>query len=273
MNRRACQAYSKAVSSNRIRAYCFRTMDRFVDSIHVRCINFGNQPRTGIDRRLMTFSISAWILACWVCLAAAEPAAHAGPSEELADAARQLIGNIRETHYQHPTHVVASAGIYDMDCSGFVDYLLKRVAPERYAQIPIEPGHARPRAAVYYHLFEGLTESRIPGWESLKQLADVKAGDIIAWALAPSTQGDTGHVLVVAARPVAVTTDESTVEVYDSSAILHDDDTRPEGTTGVGRGVIMFKVDEHGIPVGFRFNSDAHLHIKPIAIGRIIEQR
>jgi hypothetical protein len=220
----------------------------------------------------MTFSISAWILACSACLVAAEPATHAASSEALADAAWQLIGNIRETRYQHPTHVVASAGIYDMDCSGFVDYLLKRVAPDRYAQIPIEPRHFRPRAAVYYHFFADLPENHTPGWEQINHLADVKAGDIIAWARTPSTQGDTGHVLVAAAPAVTVTTDESTVEVYDSSAILHDDDTRPAGTTGVGRGVITFKVDEHGIPVGFRFNSSAHLHIEPIAIARIIEQ-
>jgi len=218
------------------------------------------------------FSIFAWILVFSVFLIAAERANDGGSSEVLADAARQLIGNIRETHYQHRTHVVASDGIYDMDCSGFVDYLLKRVAPDRYAQIPIEQGHFRPRAAVYYHFFADLPETHTPGWELIKQIAGAKAGDIIAWALTSSRQGDTGHVVIVAGRPVTVATDESTVEVYDSSGILHDDDSRPAGTTGVGRGVITFKVDELGSPVGFRFNSNAHLHVEPIAIGRIIDR-
>ncbi len=220
-----------------------------------------------------SISIAAWILTILTCLTAAQPIANADPGEVLAGAARDLIASIRETHYQHKTHVVESDGIYDMDCSGFVDYLLKRVLPERYAQIPIEPGHARPRAAVYYDFFHGMSSDRVPGWEPIEHLVNVKPGDIIAWTLEASAQegGDTGHVLIAAAPPASITGDEMAIDIYDSSMILHDEDTRPKGTTGIGRGVITFKLDDRGVPVAFRFNSDAHLHFKPIAIARIID--
>jgi hypothetical protein len=33
------------------------------------------------------------------------------------------------------------------------------------------------------------------------------------------------------------------VEVFDSSAIHHDDDSRPQGTGGVGKGIITFEVN------------------------------
>jgi len=191
----------------------------------------------------------------------------------IADAAETLIGGIRETHYEHKTHVVPSNGIYDMDCSGFVDYLLKRVAPERYAQLPIELGHARPRAAIYFEFFHSLPSNPIAGWKPIDQLAVARRGDIIGWALEASTQkpGDTGHVVIVAAPPVSTNAKEYRVTVYDSSGIRHDEDSRPEGTSGIGKGVITIRVDDRDRPVGFRFNSHAHFHPETIAIGRIVD--
>jgi hypothetical protein len=198
---------------------------------------------------------------------------HLDGGENIAEAAENLIGDIRETHYQHKTCVVPAEGIYDMDCSGFVDYLLKRVAPQQYANLPIETGHARPRAAMYFDLFHGLPENPAPGWKSIDRLADAQRGDIIAWSLEAPTQkpGDTGHVVVVASPPVPANQREYRVEVYDSSGIHHDDDSRPKATSGIGKGVITFKVDERGIPVGFQFNSLAHFHLEPIAIGRLVQ--
>jgi hypothetical protein len=193
--------------------------------------------------------------------------------ENIADAAEKLLGDIRETHYQHATYVVRSEGIYDMDCSGFVDFLLKRVAPERYANLPIESGHPRPRAAMYFDLFNGLPSNGVPGWKPIDRLADAQRGDIIAWALTASTQkvGDTGHVVIVAAPPAPVNVGEYKVTVYDSSGIHHDEDSRPRDTSGIGKGVINFRVDERGMPVAFQFNSTARFHLEPIAIGRILD--
>ena len=195
-------------------------------------------------------------------------------SENLGDAAERLLSRTRKTHYQHRTHVDRAGGVYDMDCSGFVDYLLKRIAPAQFAQLRIEPGHARPRAAMYFELFKGLHKSPLPGWEVVQNLGDARRGDIIAWQLAASTQepGDTGHVVIVAAAPVEQTNGLYSAEVYDSSGIRHDDDSRPEGTSGVGKGVITFRVDASGEPVGFQFNSHAHFHGEPIAIGRLVNR-
>ena len=73
-----------------------------------------------------------------VHLQEADPGANI--TENLADAAERLLGQVRETHYQHKRHIDKVAGAYDMDCSEFVDFLLKQVAPERFSQIPVEPG-------------------------------------------------------------------------------------------------------------------------------------
>jgi hypothetical protein len=90
------------------------------------------------------FFIFAGILAVSLFFVVTASAEGVIRGDNLADAAEKLLGDIHETHYQHKTYVVQSAGIYDMDCSGFVDYLLKRVAPEQYVHLPIEPGHPRP---------------------------------------------------------------------------------------------------------------------------------
>jgi hypothetical protein len=219
-----------------------------------------------------SFFILASIFAEPLFSLTAAGAGGASLGQNIADAAETLIGRIRETHYQHKTHVVPSDGTYDMDCSGLVDYLLKRVAPEQYAHLPIETGHPRPRAATYFEFFHGLPANPVAGWKSIDQLADARRGDIIAWALEASTQkpGDTGHVVIVAAPPISTNAKEYRVTVYDSSGIRHDGDSRPDGTSGIGEGVITIRVDDRGVPVGFQFNSHAHSHLEPIAIGRIV---
>jgi len=198
----------------------------------------------------------------------------ASTSENLADAAQRLLSDVRETHYQHKTHVDRAGGVYDMDCSGFVDYLLKRIAPQQFGQLPIEPNHARPRAAIYFKLLNGLGEQPLPGWKSIRQIGQAQRGDIIAWELQASTQepGDTGHVVIVDAAAVQVAKNIYRVEVYDSSGIHHDEDSRPEHTSGVGKGTITFRVNGRGEPIAFQFNSRAHFHEEPIAIGRLVSQ-
>ena len=190
-----------------------------------------------------------------------------GPNstENLADAAQRLLSKVRETHYQHKGHIDKVAGAYDMDCSEFVDYLLKRVAPEQFSQIPVEPGHVRPRAAMYFQFLNRLRQQPLLGWQAVYQLGDAQRGDIIAWELHASTEdpGDSSHVVIVASTPVLETKDLYAVKVYDSSGILHDNDCRPEHTSGVRRGVIRFRISQSGEPIAFQFNSRANFHTEP----------
>jgi len=195
------------------------------------------------------------------------PASH----EDLADAAEQVLNSVQETHYQHRTHVDTAAGVYDLDCSGFVDYLLKRLAPAQFAQLPIEAGHTRPRAQTYYEFLHGLRRTPLSGWESVQRLTAARRGDLLAWKRVALIQekGDTGHVAIVAGPPIVQTDGSVKVAVYDSSAARHDADSRADGTNGVGKGVITFRVNLQGEPIAVRFNSEANFSTKPIAIGRL----
>src|SRR5437763_915865 len=68
------------------------------------------------------------------------------PSDALFSLVQSILSSMTETHYTYSAHIDASLGVYDCDCSQFVDYLLRQVAPAAYALIPKERGFAHPRA-------------------------------------------------------------------------------------------------------------------------------
>ncbi|MFZ0505939.1 MAG: hypothetical protein WAM44_19605, partial [Chthoniobacterales bacterium] len=182
--------------------------------------------------------------------------------QSLADAAEEDLHLIKETHYQHKTHIDKTAGVFDVDCSGFVDHLLKQVAAQTYDRLPIEPGHTRPRAEVYYQFFVELAQTPKPGWKAVSRFAELRRGDLIAWKKETAAQetGDTGHVMVVAAAPSRLGNGSYRLTVYDSTKSPHDNDTRAPGIDGIGRGDLFFYVNAQDAPIAFQFSSQRHVH-------------
>jgi hypothetical protein len=110
-----------------------------------------------------------------------------------------------------------SDGMYDLDCSAFVSYVLRETTPEHYERIPKDAHQACPGALEFAAYFESLTYDEVYGWRRrceiddalvyessqgwgrVARLADVRRGDVIAWRFAHAAPGaDTGHVLLVA---------------------------------------------------------------------------
>jgi deferrochelatase/peroxidase EfeB len=191
--------------------------------------------------------------------------------QRLADAAEKDLHLAKATHYQHKTHIDKTTGVFDVDCSGFVDHLLKQVAPQQYDQLPIEPGHTRPRAEVYYQFFVELAQTPKAGWKAVSRFAELRRGDLIAWKKETAAQetGDTGHVMVVGAAPVRLGTTSYQLTVYDSTKSPHDNDTRGPGADGIGRGDLFFYVNAQDIPIAFQFSSQRQMHDAPISMGRL----
>ena len=115
-------------------------------------------------------------------------------------------------------------------------------------------------------------DSGAGGWLPISHLADGHRGDVIAWSLTvnPEKDHNTGHVMIVADDPAEDGDDVLSVRVYDSSDVIHFDDTR-------GR------LTGHGRRNGHRPNSRQRrradrvsvwagtdmFHTHPISIGRI----
>jgi hypothetical protein len=193
---------------------------------------------------------------------------------ELASAALNVVNTALESEYDHEPCIDVSTRTYDVDCSGFISYLLGLVAPGHLGEIPVPGGESRLLAHDYYSFFAGLPQQSAAGWLPIARLADARRGDLVAWLLTDTLVPgeDTGHVFVVADTPAASADGTVAVFVYDSSDIRHDDDSRGPGrsfATGVGSGVIHFQVGLSGEPTAFQFASGDPFTQVPIAIARI----
>lgn len=196
--------------------------------------------------------------------------------EKIGNEAEHIVYTLRHTHYQHNEVIDVAAGTYDVDCSGFVSFVLQQVAPEHLHLIPKENGWAIPRAFKYEEFFRSLAGHAEKGWRGIEDLSQVRRGDIVAWSI-PNNLGkeeDTGHVFVVATTPAKVGEGLLAVRACDSSTVPHYEDSRMQngGTfhTGVGTGTIHFKIDGAGKPQSFQFGPGDAFHEVPIAMGRAI---
>jgi hypothetical protein len=199
-------------------------------------------------------------------------ASDADPGQALYNLAATAVSTLTETHYSHDIYINAQQGIYDTNCSGFVDYLLKQLAPTQYRLVPREPGFVRPRAFMYEQFFSHLGLGvQAPGWANVASLTTVQPGDILAWDLLPIEQYyDTGHVVIVAGPPLAGSQGVLSLPVIDASALRHYSDSRPRGTNGLGTGNIHFQTDNSGAPTAFQFDAGESFQQTAISIGRLV---
>jgi hypothetical protein len=189
--------------------------------------------------------------------------------QQVAGEAIRILGNTQQTQYQHNIYIDEATGTYDVDCSGFVSYILGRIAPNHLDLIPMQDGETRLLAQDYYNFFSSLPTETTNGWRQILVLAHARPGDLIAWALPPPNK-DTGHIFVVASDPVQLSDDTFAVPAYDASDILHYDDSRgpnQQFQTGVGSGTFHLN-DADGLPIAFQFGPGDPVVQVNIAIAR-----
>ena len=59
-------------------------------------------------------------------------------AEKVGERAECVVEEVKHTKYQHKSYIDEATGTYDVDCNGFVAYVLQGVAPEHYHEIPKE---------------------------------------------------------------------------------------------------------------------------------------
>jgi hypothetical protein len=205
--------------------------------------------------------------------AALTSGAPAGPVL-LGEAERELATNNPSTsYYSHTTYVDETNGTRRVDCSGFLDYSLRRVLPTALVQVPTT--HVRPIASDFVHYFQSLPivrpTSPTPVWTRVATVNDLRGGDVIAWLKPASvTTTSSGHVMIVRGAPTAGRPGEILVPVIDSAMSGHTSDTRTTNT-GIGAGVIGLVVDGAGQPQAYYWRGGASTtaFATTIALGRI----
>jgi hypothetical protein len=157
-----------------------------------------------------------------------------------------------------------------IDCSGYVNRVLKRAAPRSFAALA--ELRRRPRAREYVERIERGGD----GWQRIARVADLLPGDVIAWRYEPGHSSKdpraTGHVVVVVDAPEPAGPEMWRVRVSDSARSGHSYDTRPKGTSGVGAGTMLVAVDSNGGPVATAWSLRGHFDTdETIAMGRPID--
>jgi len=192
-----------------------------------------------------------------------------GNSAALLTAAMRVLETMSGTSYSHRTRV--SNGEYDLDCSGFLDYLLARVNPPALAELR-SLSVKRPLAKHYVAVL-ALAEPK-QHWSRVPSVAALAPGDLIAWDKPDDvTSSNTGHVMLVFAAARLEGDRKWTVPIIDSSASPHgaQDARHTRHTTGIGRGTIVLETDANGSPVAYRWSPGkaSRRHETHIELGRI----
>lgn len=230
--------------------------------------------------------------------------AHASSSDTVIHTAQDIADHLADSQYQHkgvdgqPDISQEEDGRYRAytDCSGFVTWVLNRVAPAAMTPINDEMRRTRerhkwPQAYVFQRYFAKLGMGHDQYWQGITDLRQLVAGDVVSWCQDQYCAGaqedgahadNTGHIMLVKGAPQPITGEAysrllatlqkkqsslppATKAVYslpvvDSSGTKHYDDptrSKAEGTSGVGTGSIYFAVDEQGAPIGMQFPGGA----------------
>ncbi len=195
------------------------------------------------------------MLAAAVVLAAAPAGAtpERGPAKVM-EVLAGIESNLKTSRYQHQTVVRPARGEYRFDCSGMAGWVLRRSAPLALRVLG-RPQGRRPLARNYYrHLARiPLGKQRGP-WLRVADVASARPGDVITWERPPwFPSKSTGHVAFAVSAPTKNRRGVRgyLIRVADASRFRHQNDTRAEGETGFGTGLMLLATDANDQAIGY----------------------
>lgn len=211
------------------------------------------------------------LISLWWCLAVTISLCAEG---SFSHTVQEVLSNIRQTRYEHKAFIDEAHGIYYVDCSSLVSFLLQKFSLQSYQALSIDKGHTRPRAHNFYDFFASLQEGVVTdGWQSVKTIDALERFDIIAWKYDVALgKKDTGHVVIVYDKPIKEVDGRYKIRVLDASKGIHANDTRAQQAQGgIGMGEMWFNVDEEGKPSGLYWShKSVTMSRHKISMGRVL---
>lgn len=164
--------------------------------------------------------------------------------KSIVEFVHNAVSNLRYSVYKFGgNYFNANKGVYVVDCSSFVDQLLKTASPHAYFSLVNASGADKPASQNYYQFFTQLTQSRYDFWNKVDNVSSLQAGDIVVFRYKNHRGISTGgHVMVVMDKPVR-NTDVYFVRVADSARSRHSQDTRKAHSSGIGVGTLLIKAN------------------------------
>lgn len=186
--------------------------------------------------------------------------------ERIVSFVQKSVETLRYSAYKlGGTKFDASHGIYVVDCSSYVDNVLRSVHPNAFSSLVNSTGADKPNSQHYYEFFSALPEEPKRYWNKVDEIEALHPGDILVFRYKNTRGAETGgHVMVVMEKPVR-TAEAFLVSVADSAPVGHSQDTRQRQYSGIGIGTLLLKMDpKTGQPaayawkVGSRWNKNVN---------------
>lgn len=214
------------------------------------------------------------------------------PGAALLGETNRIFSNIKETYYRNYTRVNEPTGIYIMDCSGFMTYMLRYTLKNHFNIIDSEKtfGVERPAAADYAIFFnrQETTLTSTTGWMKIPDFTKAKPGDIVAYEYYDKSN-NSGHAIILQEKPwkssityvidtetcyqyITRIMDTSSIHKYKDSRLFYGTPFSPtDEKKGIGTGYMYFLINDSGQIKGHRYLYDATVHEEKLySVGRAI---
>lgn len=201
----------------------------------------------------------------------------APPAYLLSSSTHPLVELVNKTvsslHYSAyklgGTHIDPARGIYVVDCSSYVDHLIKNTFPEAFQNLSNWSGTVKPTTDDYFHYFNALNNNDKNCWNTLDTPKQLDAGDVIVFRYNTHRGYESGgHVMVVMGKPKK-NGDVLEVRVTDSAPSAHSNDTRMRHFSGIGIGTLLLKMNEKtNQAIAYAWKVGAHWKNVSIAMAR-----
>lgn len=159
---------------------------------------------------------------------------------------RQTALKLKYSHYRFGgSYFNSQHGVYEVDCSGYVNHVLGNAAPDAYHTVVSWSRSYKPTSEDYYLFFNKLPRNTQQDWHKIQHVSQLTSGDILVFRYKHFWKRKTssGHVMVVVSKPVPVSRYSNTyyVQVADSALAGHSNDTRRPHTSGIGIGTLLIQ--------------------------------
>lgn len=186
-----------------------------------------------------------------------------GATERLITLVHSTMQRLKFSSYKlGGTYFNSNRGIYEVDCSDYVDNMLHKADPCAYQSMVDSTQSTKPTSNDYYVFFSELpAKTTSDNWQKVQQVQYLRPGDILVFRHKMRFgKSAAGHVMIVVNSPIPDprVPNAFSVRVSDSAQAGHSDDTRPKHTSGIGIGTLLLKVNpETGAPNAYAWKLDA----------------
>lgn len=179
---------------------------------------------------------------------------------------QNTISNLRYSTYKlGGTKIDTNRGVYVVDCSSYIDHILKNVYPRAYSSLTNWSGTEKPTTEDFYHYFTNLSPNA-RHWNTIDEVEALRPGDILVFRYKNRYGSETGgHVMIVMDKPQQEG-NVFKVRIADSASTGHTKDTRSPRTSGIGIGTMLLKVNPktyqpyaYAWKVGSRWETNAYM--------------